>query len=260
MLYLGFLTVVFLIYRYVLHDEDNSARYDTKRRSFELSDTEVQALELHFPFYQQLDNDEQGIFKNRLAYFLRHKRFVAHEGLDLFDAMKTLIAAEAIRITFGLKYFILPHFKVIRVFPQEYYSHVTKKYHKGEIDLRGSIALAWTSFQEGIIEPNDGLNVALHEFAHAVYHENFIRNKHYLFINPVLLREWNSLADLEMPEMKRNDDHFIRAYGSTNRDEFFAVSTEHFFEQPLEFESEHPELCGRCVTNVDGDGETRHYA
>ena len=24
--------------------------------------------------------------------------------------------------------------------------------------------------------------------------------------------------------------------------------------------SEHPELCGRCVTNVDGDGETRHYA
>ncbi len=24
--------------------------------------------------------------------------------------------------------------------------------------------------------------------------------------------------------------------------------------------TEHPELCGRCVTNVDGDGETRHFA
>ncbi|HAV67437.1 MAG TPA: hypothetical protein DC473_00950 [Alcanivorax sp.] len=23
---------------------------------------------------------------------------------------------------------------------------------------------------------------------------------------------------------------------------------------------EHPELCGRCVTNLDGDGEERHYA
>ncbi|MFS1703674.1 zinc finger domain-containing protein, partial [Alteromonas sp. AMM-1] len=22
----------------------------------------------------------------------------------------------------------------------------------------------------------------------------------------------------------------------------------------------HEELCGRCVTNVDGDGEVRHYA
>jgi len=24
--------------------------------------------------------------------------------------------------------------------------------------------------------------------------------------------------------------------------------------------AEHPELCGRCVTNVSGAGETRHYA
>ncbi|HBP67094.1 MAG TPA: hypothetical protein DD717_02440 [Alcanivorax sp.] len=23
---------------------------------------------------------------------------------------------------------------------------------------------------------------------------------------------------------------------------------------------EHPELCGRCVTNLEGDGEERHYA
>ncbi|KZY37039.1 hypothetical protein A3730_28010 [Alcanivorax sp. HI0044] len=24
--------------------------------------------------------------------------------------------------------------------------------------------------------------------------------------------------------------------------------------------ADHPELCGRCITNVDGDGEVRHYA
>ena len=24
--------------------------------------------------------------------------------------------------------------------------------------------------------------------------------------------------------------------------------------------AEHPELCGRCVTNVSGEGEVRHYA
>ena len=24
--------------------------------------------------------------------------------------------------------------------------------------------------------------------------------------------------------------------------------------------AEHPTLCGRCVTNVDGEGEVRHYA
>jgi isoleucyl-tRNA synthetase len=25
-------------------------------------------------------------------------------------------------------------------------------------------------------------------------------------------------------------------------------------------DANHPELCGRCVTNLDGDGEERHYA
>jgi len=24
--------------------------------------------------------------------------------------------------------------------------------------------------------------------------------------------------------------------------------------------SDHPELCGRCIENIDGSGETRHYA
>jgi isoleucyl-tRNA synthetase len=24
--------------------------------------------------------------------------------------------------------------------------------------------------------------------------------------------------------------------------------------------ADHPELCGRCVTNLEGDGEERHYA
>ncbi|MES9848885.1 MAG: zinc finger domain-containing protein, partial [Candidatus Thiodiazotropha sp.] len=24
--------------------------------------------------------------------------------------------------------------------------------------------------------------------------------------------------------------------------------------------AEHPQLCGRCVENVDGDGEPRHFA
>ncbi|MGB0430843.1 MAG: zinc-dependent peptidase, partial [Bacteroidia bacterium] len=111
-----------------------------------------------------------------------------------------------------------------------------------EVDLRGSISLAWTSFKEGIIDQEDGVNVAIHEFAHAIYFENFIKNKHYLFINPKLLQEWNKLAELEIPKMKLNPNHFIRHYGSTNLHEFFAVSTEHFFEQPIQFKNEHAEL------------------
>lgn len=236
------ISLAFIIAKYVFFNEDKAASYAVRRNNLELTDSERKALELHFPFYNGLSPDNQLEFRKRLAYFLSSKRFIAHDGLDLFGAMKALICAELIRMTFGLKKFVLPHFKLIRVYPQEYYSRLTQGYHKGEVDLRGSIVLAWTSFQEGILDRQDGLNVAIHEFAHAIYFENFIKNKHYLFINPDLLAEWNRLAEIEMKIMKLDQNHFIRAYGSTNSSEFFAVSTEHFFEQPEDFKKEHLEL------------------
>lgn len=200
-----------------------------------------------------LNDDAKAEFRKRLAYFMSNKKFIAYDGLELFGAMKALLCAEAIKLTFGLKKFVLPHFRFIRIFPKEYYSRITKNYHKGEVDLRGSITIAWSSFEEGIIDRYDGVNVAIHEFAHAVYFENFIKNKHYLFINPRLLNEWNRLAEKEMPLMKLNPNHFIRAYGSTNENEFFAVSTEHFFEQPKEFRAEHQELYDLMVKIYNQD-------
>lgn len=207
-----------------------------------LTVSQRETLSLHCPYYIELDEEDKREFERRLAYFMASKHFIAHHGLDLFDAMKALICAEAIKITFGLDKFVLPHFRVINIYPQEYYSKITGAHHKGDINLRGAISLAWTSIKEGIVDPFDGVNVAIHEFAHAVYFENFIKNEHYLFIDARLLQEWNKLAEKEMPNVRGNDDHFIRRYGSTNKDEFFAVSTEHFFEQPLQFKEEHPEL------------------
>lgn len=234
--------VAYLVIAHYRDTADDRAYKAAERKNLELLPVQIEALENHFPFYQTLNPEEQILFRKRLAYFLTHKKFVAYEGLELFESMKALIGAEAIRITFGLRYFLLPHFRVIRVFPKEYFSEVTQNYHKGEVNLKGAITFAWSSFAEGITIPHDGVNVAIHEFAHAVYFENFIKNREYLFINPELLHIWNEFAELEMPQMKKDESHFIRAYGSSNRDEFFAVSTEHFFEQPVDFEQEHPDL------------------
>lgn len=234
--------MAYLLYRYVFHNDEKSAQFGAKSNLFTLTESQITTLELHFPYYGSLSDGDKEIFRKRLAYFMAHKRFVAHDGLDLFDAMKALVCAEAIKITFGLNKFILPHFKLIRIYPSEYYSAITQQYHKGEVDLRGAIVLAWNSFEEGIIDRTDGVNVAIHEFAHALYFENFIKNKHYLFIDPALLALWNELAEREIPNMVANENHFIRAYGGTNLNEFFAVSTEHFFEQPVAFEARHPDL------------------
>lgn len=223
-------------------NQGKATRRAILRGEIGLTSSQSEALRLHCPYYIALDGPDRAEFEKRLAYFMASKQFVAHQGLDLFDAMTALICAESIKITFGLDKFVLPHFTVINIYPQEYFSKATRAFHKGDIDLRGAISLSWKNIQEGIVDPDDGLNVAIHEFAHAVYFENFIKNENYLFIDPNLLKKWNSLAEKEMPNVREDDDHFIRAYGGTNKDEFFAVSTEHFFEQPEQFLKEHPEL------------------
>jgi len=132
---------MYVVYRYVLNNEDGGAKYGSQKPSMVLSEAQITTLELHFPFYNSLLEPEKEIFRKRLAYFLKTKQIVGLEGLDLFDSMKALICAEAIKLTFGLDKFILPHFKLIRVFPQEYYSRITGAYHKGEVNLNGSVSV-----------------------------------------------------------------------------------------------------------------------
>jgi Mlc titration factor MtfA (ptsG expression regulator) len=54
----------------------------------------------------------------------------------------------------------------------------------------------------------------------------------------ILSREYKALteaADADRPTS-------LDKYGATNPAEFFAVVTEHFFEQPVQLKEQHPEL------------------
>lgn len=194
------------------------------------------------PYYAGLSPKLKLRFEQRVAYFMQVKEFAGCDGIEPTLEMRTLISAIAIKITFGFKEFTLPHFHTIFVHPEEYYSPYTNHYHKGEVNLKGHIRLSWNNFTDGLADHHDGLNLAVHEFAHAVYFENSINNNHYHFIHPQKLRKWHALAAIEIEAMNSNEDHFIREYGATNLSEFFAVSTEHFFEQPFEYREKHPEL------------------
>ncbi|HNQ66690.1 MAG TPA: zinc-dependent peptidase, partial [Smithella sp.] len=50
---------------------------------------------------------------------------------------------------------------------------------------------------------------------------------------------------------------FLDAYGATNEAEFFAVATEHFFEQPLIMEKNVPELYRRLREYYGQDPASR---
>lgn len=237
-----FVILVFIgIYRRVKRGE-SFAEMAIKLGKYHLDEEQKALLEELVPYYKGLPPKKKLRFEQRVAFFGHIKEFHGEQDLEISKTMITLISAMAVKITFAFKEFTLPHFHHIHVYPAEYYSNDTKHYHKGEIHLDGKIKLSWLHFTEGIATHNDGLNLAVHEFSHAVYFENQIANKHYYFISWKKLRRWRILAKQEMRRMQENNEHFIRKYGATNLKEFFAVCSEHFFEQPFEYHQKHPEL------------------
>jgi MtfA peptidase len=198
-------------------------------------------LEKYFPYYNQLSNRQQHIFEQKLLYFILSKKFIPRQFERVTDEMKVMIGACAVQLTFGLPRIYLQHFDKILIYPDDYYSSITKRFHKGEVNPAfGVIVLSWKSFVDGYIYPTDSVNLGLHEMAHALRLENIIHNDEYEFFDDDLVAQFDAFAEqlCTLP----SEDTFLRAYACANPHEFFAVAVENFFERPSDFQSALPEL------------------
>ena len=199
-------------------------------------------LKKYFPYYQTLSSENKNKFAERVAFFIYSKRFIPRNIDEVTLEAKVLIAATAIQLTFGLTDVYLQHFDKILVYPNDYYSSITKRFHKGEVNPRfGIIVLSWQSFVNGFVSTNDSINLGLHEMAHALRLENIIHNDEYQFFDESLINKFDEYAHA-LCNMEYSDDNFFRPYACANEHEFFAVAVENFFERPLEFRSAVPEL------------------
>ena len=157
--------------------------------------------------------------------------------------MKVLIAASAAQLTYGLPKVKLRHFTRILVYPDNYYSKITRQHHKGEVNPSAKlIVLSWRGFAEGYQNNTDGRNLGLHEMAHALRLENTIRNGEQKFLDPAALVKFDALGEQERQKIKDGGSSLFREYAAENADEFFAVAVELFFEQPAAFQAYQPAL------------------
>jgi Mlc titration factor MtfA (ptsG expression regulator) len=94
----------------------------------------------------------------------------------------------------------------------------------------------------------DGVNLGIHEVAHALKLENQIYyNEESDFFNPEVYRSFQLLADEEIAKINSGKPTVFRLSGGFNTDEFFAVALETFFEKSHEFFQYNPELYGTLV-------------
>lgn len=108
--------------------------------------------------------------------------------------------------------------------------------------MRGAIVLSWKDFLEGYRVGDDGVNLGLHEMAHALKVEDMISNSEYDFLDGHTLRRFIGYTRKESAKILSGEPSFFRSYAATNDHEFFAVVMENFFERPKLFKELHREL------------------
>jgi len=188
----------------------------------------------YFPIYNRLSESEQMLFERRVQRFINMKTFVTRDDIKkVTPEMKALIAGSAIQITMGYPDVYFSHFRTIIIYPDKYYSRITKQYHNGEVNQLGVIVLSWKSFMDGFRDPRDGDNLGYHEMAHALKLEDIVENNEYNFFDKETIREFEREGMKEMQKVKENPDNsFFRSYAATNLNEFFAVAIESYIERP----------------------------
>ncbi|PIB37570.1 hypothetical protein BFP72_14720 [Reichenbachiella sp. 5M10] len=200
-------------------------------------------LKQHFPYYTQLTEAQKRTFEQRVQRFIYQKEFIPRQIPQVTEEMQVLIAACATQLTFGFPPNTLSYFKRILVYPTDYYSTISKRYHKGEVNPKLKIiVLSWRHFVEGYLHNDDGRNLGLHEMAHALRLERRIIQLQHGHKETALQKEWESLAQREIQLIRLGKSQMFREYAGTNAEEFFSVAVENFFERPQLFNEQMPDL------------------
>jgi MtfA peptidase len=172
--------------------------------------------------------------------------------------MKAMVAGSAIQLSFGYPSVYFRHFRKILIYPDNYYSTITRQYHKGEVNVRGLIVLSWKDFHAGFTNPTDGVNLGLHEMAHALRLINIVENNEFNFYEKRIMLQFDTEARIEMDKIRNSiqGPSIFRDYSITNHEEFFAVAVELFFERACIFKEYNPRLYRLLVDIFKVDPES----
>lgn len=197
-------------------------------------------LESYVDFYKQLSLEGRAKFIHRLELFVADKRFRPMNDFPLTEEHKWLLCSGAIMITFGLNEYMLRGIREIWVYPSEFYLSQIGKFLKGGA-TKNKVMLSWNNLKAGFADSEDALNLSIHEFAHA-FELNLQResdsDRRFLAYADVL----EDIKSDAFTNLTSSDENTLRAYARTNRNEFFAVSMEYFFERPMYLFKTYPNL------------------
>lgn len=212
-------------------------------------------IEKNLPVYLKLTDQMKTELHGHIRVFMHEKNFEGCGGLELNDEIRVTIAAQACILILNRKTAYFPKLSSILVYPSAFVARNIRnsqgfvadaQVHLGESWRTGAVVLSWDDIVRGGVDPNDGHNVVLHEFAHQLDQEDGAGDGTPVLPNYSRYMPWARVMGKEFDVLQKKASRGTKAlmdyYGATNPAEFFAVATETFFEKSRQLKRRHPEL------------------
>jgi Mlc titration factor MtfA (ptsG expression regulator) len=219
-------------------------------------------LHRRMPLFDRLPPDLQTRLQQHVQVLVAEKPFIGCAGLAVNDEMRVLIAAQAGLLLLQPHAGYFSELRQVLVYPGAFVverashdgsglTHESRRALVGESWQQGQVLLSWDDVLAGAADPDDGHNVVIHEFAHQLDQERgrangapwLGRRDRYASWAEVLGHEYAALRG----RLARGETGLIDPYAATDPAEFFAVVSEHFFEQPAALANGHPALYGELA-------------
>ncbi|MEO5589925.1 MAG: M90 family metallopeptidase [Gemmatimonadaceae bacterium] len=215
-------------------------------------------LTSHVPVFHRLSPADQRELLGHMQVMIDEKHFEGCGGLEMTEEIRVTIAALACLLLLHRDTDYYPNLISILVYPSGYTAEDERYiggglWEEGPEDRLGhtahnlrALVLAWDAVRHGAIDPSDGHNVVLHEFAHQLDFENRSSDGTPALDTHSEYESWGRVMGAEFEALRQGQPHGVVTvldyYGAQNPTEFFAVATEAFFERPLALRERHPDL------------------
>lgn len=205
------------------------------------------------PILGRLSAPELARLHERATLFLHRTPFSPVAGLTLTPAMKARIAAQACLPALNLPEDALDAITTVIVYPDAFVPEVEEVDEAGVVHRRrevrggeswghGTIVLAWTDVE--ISGHGEGYNVVIHEIAHVLDMGNGVPNGFPPLPPGMRAEDWTAAFSAAFDDLNhrldRHEETAIDPYAAEAPEEFFAVTSELYFERPETLRAAYP--------------------
>jgi Mlc titration factor MtfA (ptsG expression regulator) len=207
-----------------------------------------------YPFLQSLPDADRIRLRESVTLFLHDKSIHGAGGLEMRDEIRVSIAAQACILILNLTPDYYRGWVEVIVYPDEFVAgyefidedgvaHVVHEPMSGESWLHGPVILSWADARQ---TGYAGYNVVIHEFAHKLDMLNGDANGFPPLHSDMSREAWSRafVAAYEdfCARVERGEHSALDPYAAENPAEFFAVTSEAFFDAPQVVQSAYPEI------------------